>query len=251
MRPDTRLWTGCACAAMVLAACQHGRQGETGSSTLEETEAAATVAVDMPSSKPAERDDAKAPLLRVELRGSPAQPVAVPYLYGYPLYADGPALQGVRMLRQENWTGYMREERKNPDGVMHVIESFPELGCFFEGVQQDDSHYVPLYLECDLPAPKERGSKRPVVGQVGIGAKVDAVTKEPSLAKAFLGEWHAKTPDFDGGSGAGYFDTAYGLLGFGFKKNKLNSVAFVFDAPEQRWRKPELWQAPLGYTVGQ
>jgi hypothetical protein len=210
---------------------------------------AAPVAVELPASHPKERNDVTAPLLRVELRGASAQPVAVPYLYGYPLYADGPALEGLRMLRQENWTGYSREERKEQDGVVRVLERFPELGCVFDGVQEDETHYVPLALECSLPAPKKRGAKRPVVGSLGAGVKPDAMLKEPSLAKAFLGEWHAMTPGFDRGNGAGYFDTPHGLIGFGFKKGRLDSVGFVFDPPETRWRKPELWQAPAGYAV--
>jgi hypothetical protein len=238
--------------ALGLCHCQSLRRHEQGSSLEEGTTPAraAPVAVELPEGKPPELDDAHAPLIRVELVGSPAHPVPVPYLYGYPLYADGPALEGVRRLRQENWTGYTRDAQKDGDGVEHVVEHFPELGCFFEGIQQDEAHYVPLYLQCDLPAPKERGSKRPVIGDIMTGAKADNVPKEPSLAKAFLGEWHAKSAGFDDGSGAGYFDTQYGLLGFGFKKSKLNSIAFVFDTPEQRWRKPELWQQPLGYTVG-
>ncbi len=248
MRPNTRWLIGW--VALGLSGCLASRPQANNETTTASSESAAPVMVELPSGKPPELDDPHAPIVRVELKGSPARPVAVPFLYGYPLYADGPALQGVRMLRQDNWTGYMREERKNDDGVVHIIESFPELGCFFEGVQQDEAHYVPLYVECDLPVPKERGSKRPVVGELGYGSKADQVPREPSLAKAFLGDWHATTPGFDGSSGAGYFDTPNGLLGFGFKKSKLDSVAFVFDAPEQRWREPALWQAPLGYTVG-
>lgn len=209
------------------------------------------VAVEMPASNPAERDDAKAPQLRVDLRGPDGQPVAVPYLYGYPLYAEGPAIQGVRMLRQENWTGYAREEHKGQDGLIRVVETFPELGCVFDGVQEDEGRYVPLSMECEVPAPKKRGPKRPVVGTIQPGAKADAVPREPSLAQAFLGEWHATTAGFDGANGAGYFDTPHGLIGFGFKKGKLNSIGFVFDPPEKRWRNPDLWTPPAGYAVAQ
>jgi hypothetical protein len=206
--------------------------------------------VELPASNPAERDDPNAPMLRVELHGADGRPVAVPYLYGYPLYAEGPALEGVRMLRQDNWTGYAREERKDQDGMIRVLENFPELGCVFEGIQEDEGRYVPLSVECTAPSPKQRGGKRPVVGGIAVGARPDTVPKDPSLIKVFLGEWHATTPGFDGGSGAGYFDTAHGLIGFGFKKGKLNSVGFLFDPPERRWRKVELWQAPAGFTVG-
>jgi hypothetical protein len=210
---------------------------------------AEAVEVEAPSNNPAERDDAKAAVLRVDLRGPEAQPVPVPYVYGYPLYAEGPALQGVRMLRQDNWLGYTREERKSQDGLVRLVETFPEIGCVFEGVQEDVGRYVPLSMECEQPAPKKRGGKRPVVGAVQAGAKADAVPKEPSMAKAFLGEWHATTAGFESGNGAAYFDTPHGLIGFGFKKGRLNSIGFVFDPPEKRWREPELWQPPAGYAV--
>lgn len=245
MRPSTRL--SIAWAVVALLGCKTARQQSRGDGTTPERSEA--VSVEMPASNPAERDDAKAPMLRVDLKGSSTQPVAVPYLYGYPLYAEGPAIQGVRMLRQENWTGYSRQEHKSQDGVIRVVETFPELGCVFEGVQEDVGRYVPLSMECSLPAPKKRGVKRPVVGDLMVGAKADAVPKEASLAKAFLGEFHATTNGFEGGNGAGYFDTPHGLIGFGFKKGKLNSVGFVFDPPEQRWRDAELWQAPPGAAV--
>ena len=212
----------------------------------------AVAQLDPPASNPPERDDAKAPLVRVELRGSPSSPIAVPYLYGCPLYAEGPALQGVLLLRQDNWNDYRKEVLTQPDGVVRVVETFPALGCTFEGVQEDDSHYVPLQVICDLPTPKERGNpKRPVVGAVSTSAKASAVVEEPSLRKAFFGEWHAQGQGFDAGEGPAYFDTPNGLLGFGFKKGKLAQVSFVFDPAEKRWRKPELWQEPSTFVVGQ
>ena len=221
----------------------------------ETTTAQSQVAVaqlDPPASNPPERDDAKAPLVRVELRGSPSAPIAVPYLYGYPLYAEGPALQGVQLLRQDNWTDYRKEVLTQPDGVVRVVETFPALGCTFEGIQEDEGRYVPLGLACDLPTPKERGNaKRPVVGAVGTSAKASAVVEEPSLRKAFFGEWHAQGQGFDAGEGPAYFDTPNGLLGFGFKKGKLAQVSFVFDPAEKRWRKPELWKEPSTFVVGQ
>jgi hypothetical protein len=213
---------------------------------------AAVAQLDPPASNPPERDDPGAPLLRVELRGSPSAPIAVPYLYGYPLYAEGPALQGVQLLRQDNWTDYIKEAVTQPDGVVRVIERFPTLGCTFEGIQEDEGRYVPLTVTCELPAPKERGaSKRPVVGAVASSAKASALLEEPSLRKAFYGEWHVQGQGFDAGEGPAYFDTPNGLLGFGFKKGKLAQVGFVFDPAEKRWRKPELWQEPSAYVVGQ
>jgi len=217
-----------------------------------ETRAVAVARLDPPASNPPERDDAKAPLVRVELRGSPSAPIAVPYLYGYPLYAEGPSLQGLQLLRQDNWNDYRKEVLTQPDGVVRVVETFPALGCTFEGIQEDESHYVPLSLTCDLPAPKERGNpKRPVVGEVSTSAKASAVVEEPSLRKAFFGEWHAQGQGFEAGDGPAYFDTPNGLLGFGFKKGKLAQVSFVFDPAEKRWRKPELWQEPSAFVVGQ
>lgn len=218
------------------------------------TTAAPQVAVaqlDPPASNPPERDDAAAPLLRVELRGSQAAPIAVPYLYGYPLYAEGPALQGVQLLRQDNWLDYSKDVQTQPDGVVRVVERFPALGCTFEGIQEDEGRYVPLTLTCDLPAPKQLGaSKRPVVGAVAASAKASALLEEPSLRKAFYGEWHAQSQGFDRGEGPAYFDTPNGLLGFGFTKGKLAQIGFVFDPAEKRWRKPELWQEPSAFVVG-
>lgn len=241
-----------ACAAVLLLACGHAapavRGEEGGGTTADHVE---VVSVDLPKSNPPERDDPKAPLLHFRLLGAKAQPIVVPYFYGYPLYAEGAAIQGVRMLRQENWDGYAREEQTDADGVIHVIEKFPALGCRFEGVQEDETTYVPLFMECGVPAPKARGSQRPVVAGLGPKGKADQIPKGDGLAKVFLGEWHATTEAADGTMDAGYFDTPFGLVGFRFKKSKLTAVAFVFDAPERRWRKPDLWRPPLGYTVGQ
>jgi hypothetical protein len=212
-------------------------------------ETVAPVYVDVPSNNPAERDDPKAAIVRVQVLGTPAHPVPVPYVYGYPLYADGAAIQGLRMLRQDNWNGYVRDLQPDANGIMHVKETFPLLGCSFEGVQEDEAHYVPFYMQCELPAPSDRGKARPAIGQLSTATKADAIPKEASLAKAFLGEWHATTPGFDGTDGAGYFDTPYGLIGFGFAKSKLNRIAFVFDPTEKRWRTPELWTPPAGVAV--
>ena len=60
---------------------------------------------------------------------------------------------------------------RTPTASMHVKETFPVLGCSFEGVQEDDAHYVPFYVECALPAPADRGKARPAVGQLGASAQ--------------------------------------------------------------------------------
>jgi hypothetical protein len=205
------------------------------------SEARTSIQIDTPSSAPAERDDKKAPLVRVAVFGSSSQPVGVPYLYGYPLYADGGALQGVRLLRQDNWNGAERTDQPGDDGVVRVTERLPALNCEFTGIQEDETKYVPLTIECDAPA------KRPVIGNIGAGARAAAVLKDPSIEKAFLGEWHAKSQGFDAGDGVGYFDTPHGLLGFKFKNGKLSAVTFTFAPPEQRWRTQELWAEPIAY----
>jgi hypothetical protein len=43
----------------------------------------------VPLSSPSERDDPKAPMLRIAQIGSSRDPVGVPYLYGYPRGRDG------------------------------------------------------------------------------------------------------------------------------------------------------------------
>lgn len=241
-----------AAALMLLvggcAAFQSNKPSSSSPTSTESSEHALPVRVDAPMNNPSERDDPKAPIMRVEVVGS--QSVPVPYVYGYPLYADGPAIQGVRIMRQDNWAGYEREQRQDDKGIVYVSESFPVLGCRFEGIQEDDAHYVPFYVECSVPAPADRGKTRPVVGQLPALSRADAVPREPVLAKAFLGEWHATTPGFDGTEGAAYFDTPHGLLGFSFVKGKLSRVAFLFDPAEKRWRQPELWQPPAGVSIG-
>lgn len=205
------------------------------------------IVLDTPTSSPVERDDRNAPVVRVAVFGSSSQPIGVPYLYGYPLYAQGTALQGVRLMRQDNWNGLERTEQQGEGGVVHVVEKLPSLGCEFTGIQEDAGKYVPLSIECDLPMPKGRAGARPVIGDIAPGARVAAVLGEPSLAKAFLGEFHAQTADLESGDGIGYFDTPDGLLGFGFKNGKLTSVSFVFAPPQQSWRTQDLWNEPIAY----
>jgi hypothetical protein len=244
-----------AAAWVVLSGCAAFQTNKASSATTTESSSSSSdhplpVRVDLPMNNPAERDDPKAPIMRVDVVGSSNNPVPVPYVYGYPLYADGPAIEGVRIMRQDNWAGYEREQRQDNNGVVYVSESFPVLGCRFEGIQEDEAHYVPFYVECSVPAPADRGKSRPVVGQLPAASRADAVPREPVLAKAFLGEFHATTPGFDGTEGAAYFDTPHGLVGFSFVKGKLSRIAFLFDPAEKRWRQPELWQPPAGVTIG-
>ena len=211
------------------------------------SEQSRAIVLDTPTSSPVERDDRNAPVVRVAVFGSSSQPIGVPYLYGYPLYAQGTALQGVRLMRQDNWNGLDRTEQEGEGGVVRVVEKLPSLDCEFTGIQEDVGKYVPLSIECELPMPKARGGARPVIGAITAGARVATVLEEPSLAKAFLGEFHAQTADLESGDGIGYFDTPDGLLGFGFKNGKLSSVSFVFAPPQQSWRAQELWNEPIAY----
>jgi hypothetical protein len=204
-----------------------------------------SVVLETPASSPVERDDRKAPVVRVAVFGSSSEPIGVPYLYGYPMYADGTALQGVRLMRQDNWSGVERTEQQGDGGVLRVKELLPSIGCEFEGIQEDVGKYVPLSVTCELPQPRGKNVPRPVIGEVTPGARVAAVLAEPSLAKAFLGEFHAQTPGLEAGDGIGYFDTPHGLLGFGFKNGKLSSVSFVFAPPQPNWRTQELWNEPI------
>ena len=82
-------------------------------------------------------------------------------------------------------------------------------------------------------------------------SKAETIPRDESLSKAFLGEWHATKEAPDGALEAGYFNTPFGLVGFNFSKGRVSGVSFVFDPAERRWRKPELWMAPIGNTVWQ
>src|SRR5688500_12284634 len=112
-----------------------------GLSTDYAKEESRAIVLDTPSSSPVERDDRKAPVVRIAVFGSSSQPIGVPYLYGYPLYAQGTALQGVRLMRQDNWAGLDRTEQEGEGGVVHVIEKLPSLNCEFTGIQEDVNRY--------------------------------------------------------------------------------------------------------------
>ncbi len=239
----TGVW-GCA-AALVLGGCGLLPTASKGGGEVSEADAPPEPTVVVEGGIPDARDNPDAPVLYVQLQGPKEHATPVPYLYGYPLFAGGGGSHGLRRLRQDNWTGYDRHEEEDQDGVVRVREAFPSIGCRFEGIQQDETTYVPLFVQCDVPAPSERGGKsRPAVGKLKAGVKAAKVPAEPSLEKAFLGEWHITTKDFDGKNGTGYFNTAGGLLGFGFERGKLTSIAFLFDTPEKRWRESSLWTPP-------
>jgi len=98
-------------SGFMLGGCglQTGRPTET-PATVEQAPSA--VMVDVPGSNPKERDDETAPLLKTAVHGKAPNQIVVPSVYGYPLYAEGAALEGLRLLRQDNWNGYDRQEQK-------------------------------------------------------------------------------------------------------------------------------------------
>jgi hypothetical protein len=202
------------------------------------------VVVDVPWDTSA-RDDVNSAILRVAIIDNGVDGVLVPYLYGYPLYAENNAARALFKLRQDNWTGAEPEEFEDESGVRHYREKLVELGCIIEGIRESETRLVPLSIVCQLPAPKKLGgAKRPAVGGVRTGAKAEEIIREPSIRKAFLGGWHLTSDDFDTGNGIGYFNTAHGLLAFGFTTGRLDRIAYYFSPSEKRWQEPTLWIKP-------
>lgn len=203
------------------------------------------VVVELPWDSTKVRDDAKAPIVSVVVLDDGADGVPVPYLYGYPLYADGEAKQGVFKLRADNRQGAAFSDRTDEHGVVHRTESLPQIGCTLEGFQEAEDRFAPVSLRCALPAPKAYGGRdRPVVGKLKVGARAADVVHEPSLEKAFLGEWHLVDGQPDKGAGSGYFNTDHGQLAFEFVKGRLGAVTYYFDPGVKGWRTPVLWMGP-------
>src|SRR4051812_11536234 len=67
--------------------------------SVEEPIASGPVHIALPRESTAVRDDRKAPILQVSTTGN----VVFPTVYGYPIYPDGDASQGILMLRRDNW----------------------------------------------------------------------------------------------------------------------------------------------------
>jgi hypothetical protein len=196
----------------------------------------------MPWETTAVRDDATKPVVNVVTLDNGVGGVPVPYVYGYPLYAKGDARQGILKLRTDNQDGASTEERADEYGVLYRVEKLPQLGCTIEGFQETPVKFVPISLRCELPAPKAYGGKdRPAVGTLKAGARASAIVKEPSIEKAFLGEWHLTEGKPDEGDGVGYFNTEHGQLAFEFSGGRLSSVAYYFDPKQKGWREPGLW----------
>ena len=203
--------------------------------------ASGPVHISLPRESTALRDDRKAPILQVSSSGN----VVFPTVYGYPIYPEGDAAQGIVMLRRDNWGSMRKSEKPDEAGVVHEIEEYTELGCRFDGVRENANKFVPLSLTCDLPPPKGMGgAKRPVIGSLMAGAKAEQVLKDQSVEEVFLGQWHLKTEYFDNGSGLGFFNTTHGQLAFGFSKKKLQRFVYYFDPNVKGWQNPTLWVKP-------
>jgi hypothetical protein len=211
------------------------------SESMEETVASGPIHIALPRESTAVRDDRKAPILQVTSSGN----VVFPTVYGYPIYPEGDAAQGIVMLRRDNWSSVKKSEKPDASGVVHEIEEYADLGCRFDGVRENANKFVPLSLTCDLPAPKSiGGAKRPVLGELIAGAKAEQVLKDKSVEDVFLGAWHLKSDDFEAGSGLGYFNTTHGQLAFGFAKKKLQRFVYYFDPSVKGWQNPTLWVKP-------
>jgi hypothetical protein len=229
----------------LLAGCGLFRsEGKTAKQDAEET-GSHKVVVEMPWETTKVRDDVAAPIVSVVVVDDGADGVKVPYLYGYPLYAEGDAVLGVQKLRHDNWEGANRETMQDEHGLTRVRETLPKLGCEVLGIAESETQFVPLELRCALPPPRDLGgSKRPVLGELLAGASPQDVTAEPSIRKAFYGAWHLQSDALAKGKGEGLFNTDHGQLAFGFDKGRLVSVAYYFDPPVKGWRDPALWAAP-------
>lgn len=199
------------------------------------------VHIALPRQSTAVRDDRKAPILQVSSTGD----VVFPTVYGYPIFPEGDAAQGILMLRRDNWSSVKRSQKTDEAGVVHEIESYADLGCSIDGVRENANKFIPLSLSCEVPAPKSLGgAKRPVLGELMAGAKADQVLKDKSVEDVFLGAWHLTSGDFDAGSGSGYFNTTHGQLAFQFAKKKLQRVIYYFDPAVKGWQNPTLWVKP-------
>lgn len=200
------------------------------------------VDVEMPAEAAEVRQNGSAPILSVVT----VDEVVLPYVYGYPLYPEGRAARGIAELRKVSSEGAKRSQSTDKDGVVHVTEELPGIGCRFEGIRENKAKFVPLSLTCDLPAPKALGgAKRPVLGAVTAGAKSDDVLKEPTVVENFLGAFHLTSSDFASGSGTAFFNTTHGQIALVFKGHKLDHFAYYFDTDVAGWRAQQNWEGVL------
>jgi hypothetical protein len=197
------------------------------------------VAVEMPAEAADVRENASAPILSVVT----IEEVVYPYVYGYPLYPEGDAGRGIAELRKASAEGARHIKSSDKDGVVHVAEELPSIGCRFDGIGETKEKFVPVSLSCELPAPKALGgSKRPVLGAVSAGAKAEEILKEPTVEENFMGAFHLTSADFAGGSGTAYFNTTHGQIALVFKGQKLDRFVYYFDPSVRGWQDPKSWE---------
>src|ERR1700755_2209982 len=93
------------------------------SESFEEPVASGPVHIALPRQSTAVRDDRKAPILEVATSGN----VVFPKVYGYPIYPEGDASQGILMLRRDNWSSVKKSQKQDESGVVHEIEEYAGL----------------------------------------------------------------------------------------------------------------------------
>jgi hypothetical protein len=196
------------------------------------------VPVEMPSEAAQVRENVSAPILSIVT----IDDVIYPYLYGYPLYPEGDGARGIAELRKASAEGAKISKTRDTDGVQHVAEDLPAIGCRFDGIRETREKYVPVSLSCDLPAPKALGGvKRPVLGGLSAGAKADEILKEPTVEEHFMGAFHLTSDDFAGGSGTAFFNTTHGQIALVFKNQKLDHFVYYFDPGVAGWQNQTTW----------
>lgn len=202
--------------------------------------------VAMPPEAEQVRANASAPILSVMT----IDEVVYPYVYGYPLYPEGDAARGIAELRKVSGDGARHSQSADEDGVVHVVEELPAIGCRFDGVLDGGQNevvgsraaFVPVSLTCHVPAPKALGgAKRPVLGAVSAGAKAEEILKEPTVVENFQGAFHLTSDDFAGGSGTAFFNTTHGQIALVFKDQKLDAVTYYFDPGVAGWLDQRSW----------
>jgi hypothetical protein len=197
------------------------------------------VPVEMPTEAAEVRENVSAPILSVVT----IDEVVYPYIYGYPLYPEGEGARGIVELRKASAENAKVTKARDPDGVQHVSEDLPAIGCRFEGIREPSAKFVPVSLKCDLPAPKALGgAKRPVLGGLSAGAKAAEILKEPTVEENFMGAFHLTSDDFAAGSGTAFFNTTHGQLALVFKNQKLDHFVYYFDPGVPGWQNQATWE---------
>ena len=237
-------WCEWVLASFLVAGCSVFGTSKSGDDTASGPERRAVV-VEMPWETTKVRDNGDAPAVSVALMDDGVDGVPVPYIYGYPIYGRGQAMEGVLKLRTDNYEGASRDVQTDEHGVLIRTEELPQLGCHIEGFEETERKFVPVVLRCEMPPPRAYGGKkRSVIGSLKAGARVEQVVAEPSLKEAFLGDWHLLEGDPDGAKAVGYFNTEHGQLAFEFEKGRLGAVAYYFDPSQKQWQQPTLWAVP-------